>query len=98
LIWQLAGILGLDPAPLTLRQLVWMVDARRQDQWSHTAAVMALTANVHRNPKRRSQPFSPAEFHPLLDRKPAKLKKAGIRVLKHVFVDRLHPPPPESCQ
>jgi len=65
-----------------------MVDARRQDQWSHTAAVMALVANVHRNPKRRSSPYAPAEFHPLAERKQVSVAKVGVRVLKDVFVDR----------
>ena len=80
--------MGVDPNPLTLRELIWMVGARRQDQWSHTAAVLALTANVHRNPKKRSKPYSPAEFHPLVDRKPVTISKTGIRVLKRVFVDK----------
>jgi len=84
----LAGIAGVDPGPLTLRELIWMVDARRQDQWSHTAAVMALVANVHRNPKRRSSPYAPAEFHPLAERKQVSVAKVGVRVLKDVFVDR----------
>lgn len=80
--------MGVDPNPLTLRELIWMVGARRQDQWSHTAAVLALTANVHRNPKKRSKPYSPAEFHPLVERKPVTIAKTGIRVLKRVFVDK----------
>lgn len=80
--------MGVDPNPLTLRELIWMVGARRQDQWSHTAAVLALTANVHRNPKKRSKPYSPAEFHPLVERKPVTISKSGIRVLKRVFVDK----------
>jgi len=79
---------GVNPNPLTLRELIWMVGARRQDQWSHTAAVLALTANVHRNPKKRSKPYSPAEFHPLVERKPVTITKTGIRVLKRVFVDK----------
>ena len=78
----------MDPSPLTLRELIWMADARRKDQWSHTAAVMALTANVHRNPKKRSRPYSPVDFHPLIERKPVVAEKSGICVLKRVFVDR----------
>ena len=88
MIWQLAGIAGVDPGPLTLRELLWMVDASRQEQWSHTAALMALTANVHRNPKRRSSPYSPTDFHPLAERRSATIAKVGVRVLKDVFVDR----------
>ena len=29
LIWQLAGVVGLDPGPFTLRELVWMADAKQ---------------------------------------------------------------------
>ena len=65
-----------------------MCDARRQDQWSHTAALMALIANVHRNPKKRSRPYLPADFHPLIERKRVSIEKVGIRVLKRVFVDK----------
>ena len=83
----MAGIVGVDPRALTLRELAWMASARRQDQWSHTAALMALVANVHRNPKKRAKPFSPADFHPLIERKPVTAAKTGIRLLKRVFVD-----------
>jgi len=86
----LAGIVGVDPAPLTLRELIWMSDARRQDQWTHTATSMALLANIHRNPKKRSQPFTPLEFHPLAKPKQSKPAKVGLRVLKNVFVDKCH--------
>jgi hypothetical protein len=66
LIWQTAGVLGVDPGPLTLRELAWMVEARRTDQWNHTASLLALLASIHRDPKKRRAPFTPAEFHPLV--------------------------------
>lgn len=88
LIWQLAGIVGVDPRPLTLRELVWMSEARRREAWSHTASLLALTANVHRNPQKRPRPFSPAEFHPLLVPDRRAVLKTGIDILKRVFVER----------
>jgi hypothetical protein len=86
LIWQLAGILGVAPEPFTLRELIWMTDARRKEQWSHTSALMALVANVNRNPRKRSRPYSPIDFHPLVERIPTKQCKVGIHVLRDVFV------------
>jgi hypothetical protein len=64
-----------------------MADARRRDAWQHTSALLAMLANVHRNPKKKPQPFTPAEFNPLVERKHASVK-TGIRTLKTIFVDR----------
>lgn len=47
---------------------------------------MALIANVHRNPKKRSSPFSPLDFHPLLNSEKPKSANVPIRLLKEVFV------------
>jgi hypothetical protein len=65
-----------------------MADARRKESWSHTAAFMALTANVHRNPKKKGSPFSPLDFHPLISREKPKPTKVGVGILKEVFVNR----------
>jgi hypothetical protein len=86
LIWQLAGIVGIDPMPLSLRELIWMAESRRNEAWSHTANLMALVANVNRNPRKRARPYSPLEFHPFLERKRTAYSKASIRILKDVFV------------
>jgi len=68
-----------------------MADAASRDRWQHTASLMALLANCHRDPK-KSRAFRPKDFHPfeksrrrLSGQKPP---KAGIEVLKQVFVDR----------
>ncbi|WP_437205856.1 hypothetical protein [Planctomicrobium sp. SH664] len=42
---QLAGILGIDPGPRSLRELVVMVSARRDEEWAHTAWVAMWVAN-----------------------------------------------------
>jgi len=64
-----------------------MADARRRDEWQHTSAVLAMLANVHRNPKKKPQPFTPADFNPLAERKQP-VVKTGVRTLKTIFVDR----------
>jgi len=40
-----------------------MAEARCRERWAHTSAVLALIANVHRDPK-RSRVFKPADFNP----------------------------------
>jgi hypothetical protein len=80
LILTLAGRLGIDPGPWTLRELVAMDEARDIDRWNHTSMLCALVANVHRNKKKRSKPFAPSDFHPLA--KPKEKPVVGIEALK----------------
>ncbi len=69
-----------------------MTEARQQDSWNHTASVLAMLANVNRDPK-KGRAFKPADFHPMQAqaaqrrtdaRRPL---KADIGILKTVFVD-----------
>ena len=59
LIWHTAGILGVDPGPFTLRELLVMAEGRSRAAWNHTGSMMALLANINRDPKRRSKPYRP---------------------------------------
>jgi len=66
-----------------------MSDARLRERWTHTASVLAMLANTHRNPK-KSKPFKPGDFDPF-ERQPAQqspIPTADLSVLKAVFVDR----------
>ena len=68
-----------------------MADGRQRDAWNHTAALMALTANCHRDPKQRSTPFEPNDFHPMpstVRRKP--ITKVSIGALKGMFTGEGH--------
>jgi len=67
LIWRSAGVVGVDPGPLTLRQLLAMADARGHDEWQRTASVLAMLFNAHRDP-RRTDPASPDDFNPFARR------------------------------
>jgi len=66
LIYKLAGIVGVDPGPLTLRQLAWMAKSKQMHQWNIASSMMALAAEINRDRRRRSRPFKPEEFNPLL--------------------------------
>ncbi len=70
LIVRLAGIVGVDPGPLTLRQLVLMAEAKRQHDWNVASTIMALMAEMNRDRKRRRKPFKPDDFNPYAEQKP----------------------------
>jgi len=53
-----------------------MAQARQEDHWNHTAALMALLANVNRDPK-RGRAFKPADFHPALPQRQARIGGGG---------------------
>ena len=86
----MAGVIGIDPGPLTLRELLLMAEARSEHNWAHTSALLALIANVNRDPK-KSKAYKPADFNPFSERvRQAARVKTDIRILKQVFVDNPH--------
>ena len=60
-----------------------MADGRSRDEWSRMSALMALTANCHRDPK-KSRATKPSDFDP--HARSAPIPKVGVEVLKDVFV------------
>jgi len=64
-----------------------MAEARCRERWAHTSAVLALIANVHRDPK-RSRVFKPADFNPHQRGKEKTVARVGIQVLKQVFAQQ----------
>jgi hypothetical protein len=41
-----------------------MAEARSRERWAHTSALLALTANVHRDHRKKPAPYKPADFNP----------------------------------
>lgn len=78
----MAGVVGIDPGPLTLRELFWMADGRRRDAWDRTANLIAALFNAVPDHTGKRKPRQPSEFHPFY--RPAKPKKivVGIEALK----------------
>jgi hypothetical protein len=66
-----------------------MAEARCRERWRHTSALMALLANIHRDPKRH-KPYKPADFDPYeakdLRRQAVGLSDVGK--LKDAFIGR----------
>lgn len=68
-IYRCAGIVGIDPGPLTLRELAAMAEARTLADWEHTSSLLAHMLNVRAG----KVVSSPNEYNPY---KPApKLRK-----------------------
>lgn len=52
---------------MTPREFQAVVDAHREAEqisWLPMATLLALTANIHRDPQRRAMPFKPIDFIP----------------------------------
>ena len=64
-----------------------MVEGRGKFEWSQTASLMALAANLVRDPK-NGQAASPADFNPFAQRppKPVLKGKEMLAALKAAFV------------
>ena len=64
-----------------------MVEGRGKFEWSQTASLMALAANLVRDPKKGKAP-SPADFNPFAQRppKPVLKGKEMLAALKAAFV------------
>lgn len=64
-----------------------MAEGRIRERWTHTSAVLALLANIHRDRRKRPTPYKPADFDPYHHRQ-QQAHKVSIDILKQVFVDR----------
>ena len=63
----MAGIVGVEPGQLTLRELVVMAEARARAAWDRTSLLCALIANANRDPK-KTRPCKPeADAHNVTD-------------------------------
>ena len=64
-----------------------MADAKSRAEWDRASALMCLTANIHRDPK-KGRPLKPQDFNPhslpqVIKQVPT---KDAMQVLKQVFV------------
>lgn len=73
-IWQTAGILGVNPLPLTLRQLVSMSEGFGKERWNRAGSILAMLFNCNRDPKKASAK-SADDFNPYVK---------GNTVVEHV--------------
>ncbi|MBA3935835.1 MAG: hypothetical protein H0X38_00060 [Planctomycetes bacterium] len=60
-------------------------------RWNHTATLMALIANCHRDPKRH-RAYTPADFHPDHARESVP-RTRDLTVLRDLFVSAVSSPP-----
>ena len=65
-----------------------MAEGRQRADWSRTSSLMALIANTQRDPK-KTRAFRPSDFDPFA--RPRAIPKAGVGVLKTVFIDKTIP-------
>lgn len=68
-----------------------MAEGKSKSLWAHTSLIMALLAELHRDPKERTRPFSPADFNPHVDKQEKRekppLKTVSMSELKELIPD-----------
>lgn len=86
MIYQLAGILKMDPSPFTVRELLIMAEAARRDAWDRLSVLLSLVYNAHRGPK--APYLAPEAFNPYTVQTAKNAKPmVGIEALK-IFVPK----------
>ena len=64
--------MGIDPSPLTLRQVLTMYEGHSKDRWWHTSSLMALVHNTQCT--KQGDCLAPADFNPHLAAKKQEAK------------------------
>lgn len=41
-----------------------MADGKGRDEWGRMSSLLAMLANIHRDPKKKRRPYTPVEFNP----------------------------------
>lgn len=65
--------------PYSMRQLVWMAEAKQIEDWNHTSIIVSMIHNTAFGIK-RSQQRSPEKFHPYAKRFKRKLSNQESRL------------------
>lgn len=59
-----------------------MADGRSKSEWSHTSNILAMFANVNRDPKKRKRPYESKEFNPHFMKSRSAVKKVKLVDIK----------------
>lgn len=74
-----------------------MAEARQRADWQHTSSVICIIANANRDPKRRPDPFKPADFDPFTPPKVAKTWDEFVKMIHPTYVPTPSTPTPAPC-
>ena len=77
LVFKVAGALGLDPMPYTLRELFWLYEGSDRQNWMHTASI-----NATQSAAAGAKNCSIEKYHPYLAGQALKDKKDKLLALK----------------
>ena len=73
-LYELGGLVGLDPGPFTFWQLVALLKGTQKRDWGTTSAVLSLVHNV--NCTKKSQIKDASYFNPTIDKIQEQKRKA----------------------
>jgi hypothetical protein len=77
--------------PRTFRELVFAYRGKEYAEWDRLAALLCLIANVNRDPKKRTRPYTPHDFFRRPGTKAVRgtaLTASAFRSMKSMFVKK----------
>lgn len=86
MIYMAAGAVGVDPGPLTLCELVWMMEGHGKDEWARASNIIAPLWNAVADLTKR-KPFVADDFNPYSEPKET-LKIDNLGALKAAFTKK----------
>ena len=75
LVYFLAGIIGVNPAPLTMRKLLWMSDGKERSEWNRASTIASTIHNVNCTKKEQMIDFK--DIHPYFVNEALERKNRG---------------------
>ena len=84
LIYKVAGALGIDPRPFSLRELFWLYEGSDRQKWMHTAAINAMQGSAA-----GAKNMSITKFHPYMNTEAAKTRKQKLLEIQKKRNDKL---------
>ena len=81
----IAGRIGVDPGPLSLRELMLMAKGHAENAWTHTSALLSALWTGNSVHTKDPHYVSPVDMNPLLCGTEKATPKASVSILKTVF-------------
>jgi hypothetical protein len=92
IVLEAAGVANMDPLKHSLRTIHLVASGRQSDAWWHTAHMIAHSANLHRDRKKKGTPYTAAECNPyLLAQKGEERKRTGTALIGSVVTGMFAP-------
>ena len=80
-MYELAGIVCINPDPFTLRELEWMARGKQKCEWGHTSNLCYYLVLPHKD---KDTQLSPQDFNPFYQEEVKPIKTSDLSFLANM--------------